>query len=288
MEWRLHRDVGPSGQNQPDDVRLVRALLNIHRRAVGDAALPVVPRTDPELFAAIARFQVKHGVPVASGSVSPGSSSWQWLLDALAASRTVQPVIVPSEGRLTWDAEGQEGGRYHSRILHVPTASSGLTLGRGYDLRDRPRVNAQQQLAHAGIEASTAGLLAGAVRLRGSAARAFIVDSDLMDFEITPVVQQRLFEAVYGELTDDVRRICGKQDVVQAYGATDWNGLDSRIRDVLVDLRFRGDYTGRSRRLIQGSVARNDLKAFSQALADQSNWPDVPADRFQRRNHYLV
>lgn len=288
MEWVLRGEVGPSCQNQPDDVKLVRGLVNIHRRKQGEPALPVIARTDPELFTAIARFQVKQGVAVASSTVTPGSSSWRWLLDVLAASRTVQPVIAPAKGGLTWDAEGQEGGRYHSRILHVPSASSGLTVGRGYDLRERSRVGAQQHFVRAGLDASRASVLSGAVRKRGQAAKAFVLDNDLLDFEITPGMQQTLFEIVYDEMEQDVRRICGKQDVVTAYGAVDWSGLDSRIRDVLVDLRFRGDYTGKTRRFIQGSVTRNDLKAFSHALADQSNWPSVPADRFRRRQQYLA
>ena len=40
----------------------------------------------------------------------------------------------PKEGKVTFNSEGTEGGFFHSRKLHVPTASSGLTLGRGYDM----------------------------------------------------------------------------------------------------------------------------------------------------------
>lgn len=127
-----------------------------------------------------------------------------------------------------------------------------------------------------------------AVRKSGQSAKAFVLDNDLLDFEITPPVQKRLFEIVYDEMAQDGHRIYGKPDVVTAYSAVDWNRLDSRIRDVLVDLRFRGDYTGKTRRFIQGSVARNDLKTFSHALADQSIWPSVPADRFCRWQQYLA
>lgn len=41
----------------------------------------------------------------------------------------------PKEGTITFDSEGTEGGLFHSRKLHVPTFSSGLTIGRGYDMR---------------------------------------------------------------------------------------------------------------------------------------------------------
>jgi len=41
---------------------------------------------------------------------------------------------VPAKGKVTWNSEGREGGKYHSRKLLVPNNSSGLTLGRGYDM----------------------------------------------------------------------------------------------------------------------------------------------------------
>ena len=35
---------------------------------------------------------------------------------------------VPEIGIVTWDSEGSEGGRFHSRRLHVPSDTSGLTI----------------------------------------------------------------------------------------------------------------------------------------------------------------
>jgi len=47
-------------------------------------------------------------------------------------------ALNPMEGGLTFDAEGQERrGRYFSRVAHVPGPWSGVTIGRGYDLKYR-------------------------------------------------------------------------------------------------------------------------------------------------------
>lgn len=288
MELTLHATVGPSAENMPEDVKLVRALLNVHRRQVGDPVLPVLAGTDPELIAAVARFQVAKGASIASGSIAPGSASWRGLLDSLRASRTVMAIVPPSRGQLTWDCEGQEGGPYHSRVLHVPSASSGLTLGRGYDLRDRRRAEVEQSLCRAGLGTELANLIASGVRLKGRAAERFIVDNDLLDFELTPGSQRRLFEAVYGVMARDVERICAKPDVILTYGSVDWPLLDGRIKAVLIDLRYRGDYTGASRRLIQGAVARNDLVGFTQILSTATHWTTVPPSRFERRKRFLA
>ncbi|MFE8070092.1 hypothetical protein QQM79_03450 [Marinobacteraceae bacterium S3BR75-40.1] len=285
---RLTNTVGRSGQNQARDVRLVRALLNVHRRAYAQPPLAIDPSAGHELDAAIALFQSDHGVAVASGLIRPDSQSWAWLQQTLANSRTHQSIVPPTKGRLTWEAEGHEGGRYHSRILHVPSASSGLTIGRGYDLKERSRAEVTRDLAAAGLAPDRATVLAGAVHLAGEAAEQFIIDQDLLDFEITPGVQLALFETVYEAMEQDVIRICTKRDVVERYGRTDWGTLDARIRDTLVDLRFRGDYTPVTRRQIQPPVVANDLVAFRQVMGQQSLWSRVPADRFQRRVRYLA
>jgi hypothetical protein len=42
-----------------------------------------------------------------------------------------------AKGQATYNSEGNEGGKYHSRKAHHPTAASGVTIGRGYDLKEK-------------------------------------------------------------------------------------------------------------------------------------------------------
>lgn len=79
--------------------------------------------------------------------------------------------------------------------------------------------------------------------------------------------------------------------MVKAYGKTDWARLNSAIKDVVVDLRYRGDYTPRTRRKIQRAIAANDLKKFTVLMSDRNFWVNqigVPKNRFERRKNYLV
>ncbi|MFL1482731.1 hypothetical protein [Marinobacter sp. LN3S78] len=288
MKLELASSVGLGGINGSDDVKLIRALLNVWKRSGGKEPLPIVPSPDRDLNEAIGAFQTEQGTDSKSGLVRKHSKTWEKLLKVLADSRTRVPITPPSQGSLTWAAEGQEGGRYHSRILHVPTASSGLTLGRGFDLRERKRTTTEQQLTQAGISPGYARKVAAGVRLRGSDAETFIIASDLLDFEISAAIQLRLFEVVYAEMEADVIRICSKSDVLEVYGRTDWEVLDSRIRELLVDLRYRGDYTGRTRRHLQPAVVANDLPLIRQIMTNSSLWDGVPQDRFQRRLSFLA
>ncbi len=196
-------------------------------------------------------------------------------------------IDTPDIGRVTWEAEGMEGGPYHSRKLHVPTGSSGLTLGRGYDMKERSSASIAQDLVDAGVSPDTAALISQAAGLTGAAARQFIQDRHLETFEITPAGQKALFLHTYAALKKDVQRISDKPEVVQAYGACALDSTDPAIVDILVDLRFRGDYTGASRAWVQRPAARNDLPAFIQTMKDAANWTNVPRDRFQRRYAFL-
>ena len=192
-----------------------------------------------------------------------------------------------TKGLLTYEAEGMEGGPYHSRKLHVPSGSSGLTIGRGYDMKEKTSGTIEGDLSRAGVEVEVARLLAGAAKLSGALAEQFIVDNNLQDFEISMDTQEILFNASYETMSADVQRICNKADCVEIYGKVEWDELNVAIKEVLVDLRYRGDYTPASRRLIQKMVADNDLESFSRTLSNQELWDRVPQDRFDRRAKLL-
>jgi hypothetical protein len=194
-----------------------------------------------------------------------------------------ETVAIPAFGRLTFDAEGQEGGPFHSRVFHVPTSSSGLTIGRGYDMKKRTKSQVRDDLIAAGVNFENAVLISQAAGLSGERAEEFIEENDLEDFEISQDMQVRLFEIEYRRQEADTRRLATKADVVRAYGDTDWDALDPVIKEVVVDLRFRGDYGPTTRKFLQAYIAENDVDGFSKEVCDRGRWPGVPQDRFNRR-----
>ena len=198
--------------------------------------------------------------------------------------------VVP-KGQLTFDAEGSETrGRYFSRVPHVPGSWSGVTIGRGYDMKEKSAEKIRSDLIAAAVDPKIAEKLASASGLSGDQAKKFIRSQNLEQVEISPEQQKKLFIATYDELEKDVIRICSKNDVVQRYGACNWQNVPPVIRDVVVDLRYRGDYTGKTRRKIQKAIVDKDLAVFTSALIDQNYWLgeiNVPKDRFERRCAYL-
>lgn len=281
------KSVGKGGENNPMDVKIVKALLNVYLHSKNQPRLPIDGST-ANLALYIENFQKeKLNAPKPDGRVDPGGKTLASMLQHLRGRYTVAAVTPPTAGRLTWDAEGDEGGRFHSRRLHVPDGNSGLTLGRGFDLRDRVAATVQADLANAGLASNMALKVSAAAGKRGTDASRFVVNNDLLDFEITPQAQLNLFSKVYGQMLADVKRISNANDSVRLYGKADWGKLDQRILDVLVDLRYRGDYTRSTRMFLQKHVAANDFAKFKIEIAKKSNWPDVPQARFERRKSYV-
>lgn len=60
-------------------------------------------------------------------------------------------------GQLTFDAEGSEGGRFHSREAHVPPGPSGVTIGRGYDLGQHTKAQIRAALTGIGLSKGQGG-----------------------------------------------------------------------------------------------------------------------------------
>jgi len=194
---------------------------------------------------------------------------------------------TPKEGKVTFDSEGTEGGYFHSRKLHVPTASSGLTLGRGYDMRFKSSLKIKNDLIKANITKNEAELLSQASGLFGQRAKDFIKKNKLEKFEITSNAQLKLFEITYKDEELETKRLCTKTDVEGKYGKCDWENLNLAIKEILVDLKFRGDYHSKAREKIQKIVSENNFEDFLKKISDKSIWKNVPQDRFDRRVKYF-
>lgn len=288
MMIKVNSSVGQGGKNLFKDVKTVQALVNVYLRSINEPVLPVTGKCTDALVAAITGFQeTSMKLTNTDGRVDPGGKCLAHLKQLLSSVFKPQAITPPSVGVVTWQAEGSEGGRYHSRKLHVPSPSSGLTIGRGYDMYRKNQAKIKGDMVVAGLSNAQADTLAKAAGLCGEVATQFIIDNDLLDFQVSPQQQKALFKITYENEAHEVQRICEKADVVKLYGKTSWAELHAAIKDVTIDLKFRGDYTGTSRKLIQKSISDNDLEEFKKQLKNQSHWSDVPPDRFSRRVAYL-
>lgn len=286
---KLLASVGKSGTNSALDVKLIQALLNVNlRKRKSKGILNISGLLNEKTQQAISNFQsVELKLSKPDGRIDPGGRSFKALLGILKQAHKKTVIVAPLYGVVTWRSEGAEGGPYHSRKLHVPSSASGLTIGRGYDLKTKSATTISLNLSAVFVDVKYANLLAKASRLHGEAAKKFIVENDLLDFEISADSQLKLFKVSYDYEFSEVKRICLKKDTENLYGEVDWESLNPVIKDIVIDLKFRGDYTSSSRKIIQKHIANNDLKEFEKAMVDQKSWASVPSDRFNRRKQFL-
>lgn len=190
---------------------------------------------------------------------------------------------TPDKGKLTFINEGHEQGPFHSRKLHVPSNDSGLTIGRGYDMKERKQSQIQSELVAAGVSLANAEKIAKAASLKGVDAKKFIVDNNLSDFEIDMAAQKKLFELVYQEKERYAKHLCTKPDVTKKFGECNWDNLDSNIRELVVDLTYRGDYTPNLRAKMQKAIITQDFDALVKSLSNKANFSKIDNNRFNAR-----
>ncbi|MGX0893187.1 hypothetical protein AB7M22_005195 [Pseudomonas sp. ADAK2 TE3594] len=198
------------------------------------------------------------------------------------------------KGQLTFDAEGNDLEdsanplhQYFSRKVHWPGGASGITIGRGYDLGQKS--DPQGDLAAVGISEPLLGWLIGSKGLSGTAARDYLNNAspEIRKIFITRKQQYKLFTSVYDDMKNKVITISGQAFNIGEYGALNWDAIDPKIQDMIVDLRYRGDYTPTSRILVQRPFVQNNRAELKSVMSNQNNWSNVPLDRFTRRKNYL-
>ena len=196
------------------------------------------------------------------------------------------------KGQLTFDAEGNDidTSPWFSRKIHWPGGVSGVTIGRGYDLGQQASAN--EDLVQIGVTDPFKSWLVGSQGLSGAGAQSRFnsASEDIRNSTITRKQQYDIFMVSYQRLEDDVKRICQKPDTIRVYHSNPqatpeqaWSDIPEKIKEILVDLRYRGDYTPRARSLIQRHVYSGDLNSFGNVLSTRGNWQNVPEERFNQR-----
>src|SRR5262249_38603965 len=156
----------------------------------------------------------------------------------------------------------------------------------GYNLAHKSKTTIIADLTKAGVDAQTATTLARASGLTGQLADQFIRNHP--GLAITSEQANALFLNVYAAPEATVLAFVDQRNVVRRYGATDWANLNQRVKDVLADMVYRGDYILRARWYVQKYVAANDLAGFTQAMSNKWIFPrSLPQSRFDARLEYL-
>jgi len=232
-------------------------------------------------------------------------------------------LTVP-EGQLTFNSEGNDitDNPYFTRTPHIPhqqngkvIGNSGITIGRGLDLgkRDADEIEDffNQAAKHAKpISPALLNWLKGGAGKRKQAGYEYWKTLDAKvpkaEQEITRKMQHHIFNVVYATYVDDAKRLTTKADVCKKYlngNKIDWNALPQNVKEVLIDLTYRGDYTGtedargNTRKVIVPAVYRDQIESltsvdskFYNVITNEKLWTslfEVDGNRFDNRIRIL-
>ncbi|WP_217273966.1 pesticin C-terminus-like muramidase [Shewanella sp. VB17] len=201
-----------------------------------------------------------------------------------------QWLKVP-RGQLTFDAEGNDtdGSMFFSRKVHVPNnkslviGSSGVTIGRGLDIGSRSAAEVEAIFNRVAQDANpiSADLLqwlkSGAGKKKQHAYDHYLtLDSQVQKSEqqLTRKQQHFLFLDIYSEYEKTTKRLLTKQTVADEYGVVNYDSLSQKVKDVLVDLTYRGDNVGfdgkygSTRKLIVPALVQDQTQGLSGEQSD--------------------
>ncbi|MGH8451668.1 hypothetical protein [Pseudomonas sp.] len=147
--------------------------------------------------------------------------------------------LVVRRGQITFDAEGNDIAisPYFSRCLHWPGGASGVTLGRGYDMRHRTRNTVYKDLISAGVDATSAEKFSLGAGLFGQAASGFVRENKHSFGTISAKAQRILFEDLIYPFYEAVSK--QQYNTVVEVNGVAWGQLDARVRDIVVDLTYQ-------------------------------------------------
>lgn len=173
--------------------------------------------------------------------------------------------VFPDFSELTFAVEGGNSSAVLS--VHWPgTAASGVTLGAGYDMGGRSKADVKADLIAAGVAAADADKLADGAGKKGSTAEDWVDDNVKTLPKITKAVAKSLYTKIYPAYVTKAKNI------VADWGG-DWNTYPTKMKEVLVDLGYRGDLVKKHAKLVE-SVKKNDFAAFCAVIHDLEYWQD--------------
>ena len=199
-----------------------RFMSNAQQRAASAARLPVPTLNDDPEPEQTASEAVRSPIRVAAGGEG-GTSTASPALDVtppgapiavpgitsnaggttvrLGTVRTPGARLSPAGQDALYRREAQNGVSNHT---HWPGGASGVTIGPGYDMRDRTPQEIENDLTAVGVDPATAHTLAQGYRLRGADAQAF-AQAHRNDVSLTDQQQRALFTRVYPRYEQEVR-----------------------------------------------------------------------------------
>lgn len=188
---------------------------------------------------------------------------------------------------LTFNNEGNDNpnSEWYTRKAHWPKGASGVTIGRGYDMKERTEEEVKNHLLESGVSPVNANRLAKGAKLVGNNAKEFL--KEVEDIELDKDQEIKLFGLAYSSKVKDFNRICQKSSVESLYGKCHLDKIDPKIKEFAIDLLYTGQYVGETRKKIQKAIVTNDYMTLIEVAKDKPLWIKAGENRWRQRVKHL-
>jgi len=159
-----------------------------------------------------------------------------------------------------------EGGHLPSVLkAHWPGGVSGVTIGPGYDMGHRSAASIVTDLRAAGLPQASIDKLSRSAGMTGTRARDWVNAHADEVVSLTRPQSMALFTHVYPVYVGRTR------DIIRSWGGN-WDAYPQKMKEVLVDLTFRGDLSDRHKLRLLPSITAADYRAFRAVIHDHTYW----------------
>ena len=159
------------------------------------------------------------------------------------------------KGYFTYRAEGTEKA---TEKFHWPGGASGVTIGKGYDMKDRSESDIYIDMISVGVSQNDANIIKKASHKTGLDAKKFADENKDKIKPLTKTQKIDLFNkiwhgtyiprarSVYNGIPEtihekDIKNL-NKSDSKESWKKTKWEDLDDKIMEIIVDLIYQGAY----------------------------------------------
>lgn len=285
-KFKINQSVGIKGVNNPKDVKEIQLLLQQN----GYCNIGIDGKVGNKTIQAIMDFQAKNNINT-SGLIVPN----QKILNETPPEPRYLPkqyndsTIPVKSGQFTFDQEGidRRTSVLFSRVIHQPTLESGVTIGRGYDMKYRTPCEIRRDLERAGIPSEQAKLISKAALMSGIEAKIFVKNNKHKIGEISNLQQTNLFNLIYPLYVKETKRFflnkirnlsLVKATTNNLYNTTTnidekiWDLLDENIKIVLIDMKYQGVlYSNFMREFVNSDERKKYLYSYLERLYMESH-----------------
>lgn len=148
-------------------------------------------------------------------------------------------------GKYTWDGEGYVSKPERTLVPHHPSDNSGVTIGRGYDMKSRTAKQIIRELTRAGVSEEVAERFSECAGKSSEDADELVGRLRAEGVGITYEQERNLFDQTYAWYFQNVKEVTQRH--AHEYGDLDMSQVPNGVWEFLTDLHYQGKYGEKTR-----------------------------------------